>query len=191
MAEGKRDGTVLKATVTYLEMTSGPAGHPPPRPLLKTAILKAEEPPVHFYRYLYETVGRDYAWIERRLWSDDEIAALLTDENIALYVLYIAGVPAGFVELDYREQGVGQIAYFGLVPQFIGRRIGPWFLYQAVELAWQQPINVLRVSTCTRDHRKALPTYQRGGFVAYARGEKEITVPAEYMQWLPASDHRA
>jgi len=28
-------------------------------------------------------------------------------------------------------------------PEFIGRRIGPWFLHQAIELCWDEPIKRL------------------------------------------------
>ena len=173
------EGRSRTATVTYLAMDARPFGPPPPRPMLKTAILRADDPPVHFYRYLYDAVGRDYLWVERRAWSDEELAALLVDEKFALYVLYIGGVPAGMVEFDFREEAIGQIVYFGLTPDFVGRRIGPWFLHQAVELAWAEPIAQLKVSTCTFDHRKALSTYQRAGFKPYARGEKTITVPPD------------
>jgi GNAT superfamily N-acetyltransferase len=169
----------VTATVTYLMMESFPGGTPPPRPMLKSAILRAYDPPVHFYRYLYDVVGRHYLWTERRCWSDEELSAHLLDEKLELYVLYIAGVPAGFAELDFSEAGICQIAYFGLTPEFVGRRIGPWFLHQAIELAWSQPIAKVLVSTCTLDHKKALPTYQRAGFTVYARGEKTITIPPD------------
>jgi hypothetical protein len=55
----------LPAVVTYLGMEARPKGPPPPPPLLKTAILKCEHIPVHFYRYLYETIGQPYFWVER------------------------------------------------------------------------------------------------------------------------------
>ncbi|MEY4878540.1 MAG: hypothetical protein RJB62_8 [Pseudomonadota bacterium] len=169
----------VTAVVTYLMMENLPGGAPPPRPMLKTAILRAYDPPVHFYRYLYDVVGRPYLWTERRCWSDAELSAHLLSEKLELYVLHIAGVPAGFIELDFAEDGVCQLAYFGLTPDFTGRRIGPWLLHQAIELAWAQPIGKLLVSTCTLDHKKALSTYQRAGFSVYARGEKTITVPPD------------
>jgi hypothetical protein len=84
------------------------------------------------------------------------------------------------IEFDFREASVGQICYFGLMPQFIGRRIGPWFLHQCVELAWSQPIKRLLVNTCTLDHRRALPTYQRAGFIPYARAERTVIVPPDF-----------
>ena len=63
------------------------------------------------------------------------------------------------------------------MPEFTGRRIGPWFLHQTLEVAWAEPINEVQVETCTLDHRKALSTYQRAGFEPYARSEKTISVP--------------
>ena len=177
----------FSATVTYLAMETRPAVQPPPRPLLKTAILRAENPPVHFYRYLYDVIGRDYLWVERRNWSDAELEELLSDQQVALYILYIGGVPGGLAELDFREPKVGQIAYFGLTPDFVGRRIGPWFLHQTIELCWTEPIEKLRVNTCTLDHRRALSTYQRAGFVPYARGQKVVTAPADMP--APAARH--
>ena len=177
---GKQRGTEMPATVTYLAMHARPSLPSPPPPLLKTAILRSETPAVHFYRYLYNTIGQPYFWVERRLWSDEKLGSVLSQETLALYVLYAAGAPAGMAELDFREAGVGQIAYFGLMPEFTGRRIGPWFLHQAVELAWAQPIGKLLVNTCTLDHRKALRTYQRAGFVPYARAERVVLVPPDF-----------
>jgi GNAT superfamily N-acetyltransferase len=170
----------LAATVTYLGMEAKPKAAPPPAPLLKTAILKSENPPVHFYRYLYDTIGQRYFWVERRLWSDDRLRAFLAEEKLALYALYLGGVPAGMAELDFREPGIGQIAYFGLMPEFTGRRIGPWFLHQTIEICWAAPIKRLLVNTCTLDHKKALVTYQRAGFLAYARAERIVLVPPDF-----------
>ena len=173
-------GREIPVTVTYLAMEARPIGPPPPSPMLKTALLKCENPPVHFYRYLYAAVGERYFWVERLGWKDDDLAAMLKEEKSALYVLYIGGVPAGMAELDFREPGLGQIAYFGLTPEFTGRRIGPWFLHQVLELCWAQPIKRLTVNTCTLDHKKALATYQRAGFTAYARSERTVLIPAGF-----------
>jgi GNAT superfamily N-acetyltransferase len=169
------------ATVTYLGMEQRPKSLSPPPPLLKTALLKCESAPVHFYRYLYDRVGRPYYWVERRLWHDDKLQTLLADPKVALYVLYLGGVPGGMAELDFREAGLAQIAYFGLTPEFIGRRIGPWFLHQIVDICWSEPIQRVLVNTCTLDHKKALAFYQRAGFTAYARAERVVLVPHDFV----------
>ena len=59
-----------------------------------------------------------------------------------------------------------------------------WFLHQALELCWTQPIGRLLVNTCTLDHKKALATYQRAGFEPYSRAERYVLVPHDFP--LPA-----
>ena len=172
----------VTATVTFLEMTGKPAGGPPPpRPMMKVAILRAEQPPIHFYKYLYSEIGRDYCWVERLMRSDAELTEMLHNPRVHLYVLYLGGVPAGIAECDFRKDGYGYIAYFGLIPEFVGRRIAPWFLNQTIEMCWSQPINKLLVNTCTLDHPRALPLSQRAGFSAYGREERLIPIPTDFV----------
>lgn len=164
-------------TVTFLEMRARPAGPPPPQPKGKIAILRAERPPVHFYRYLYNTIGEPYLWVDRRKLGDEELAAIIGDPRVELYVLNIEGCPAGMAELEFREPGAAQVAYFGLMPEYIGRGFGYFFLHQAVSIAWSHPISSLLINTCTLDHPRALPLYQRIGFVPYSREDRYIELP--------------
>ncbi len=166
---GKRIPTV----VTFLEMRSR-APVLAPLPKGKIAILRAERPPVHFYRYLYDTIGRDYHWVDRKKVPDDALQTIIQDPKVELYVLHAEGCPAGMAELDFRKENVCNLAYFGLIPEFIGRGLGFFFLQQTVELAWTKPIAKYTVNTCTLDHRRALPLYQRVGFVPYAREDRYI-----------------
>jgi GNAT superfamily N-acetyltransferase len=163
--------------VTFLEMTGRPTALPPPQPKAKVAILKAENPPVHFYRYLYDAVGRAYYWVDRKKLNDDALAAILRAPGIELYVIYVGGCPAGMAELDFRENGVAHLAYFGLISEYVGHRLGYYFLYHAVANAWAKPVSRLLVNTCSLDHPRALPLYQRLGFVAYAREQRVVEVP--------------
>lgn len=167
----------IPMVVTFLEMTSKPSALPPPVPRGKIAIIRAMNPPVHFYRYLYDTIGDPYYWVDRRKLSDLELAAIIHDQKEEVYVLYTDGNPAGLAELDLRESGIAQLAYFGLMPEAIGKRLGYFFLYQAIANAWVHPITKLIVNTCTLDHPRALPLYQRLGFVAYSREDRYIELP--------------
>jgi hypothetical protein len=49
-----------------------------------------------------------------------------------------------------------------------------------VELSWTESIARLLVNTCTLDHKKALVTYQRAGFVPYARTERVVAIPPDF-----------
>jgi hypothetical protein len=43
--------------------------------------------------------------------------------------------------------------------------------------AWTHGIPKFKVNTCTLDHPRALPLYQRLGFVPYAREDRYIELP--------------
>jgi GNAT superfamily N-acetyltransferase len=174
MTNKKSSPRRIPTTVTFLEMKSRPSAIPPPRPKGKIALLRSEKPPVHFYRYLYDAIGRDYQWVDRKKLNDEQLAALLADAAIELYTLYVEGCPAGMAELDFRDATKANLAYFGLVPEFLGRRLGFFFLYHAALNAWARPISSLLVNTCTLDHPRALPLYQRVGFMPVNREERYI-----------------
>lgn len=160
---------VIEDTVTYLEMFERPAAPHLPPPAGRLALIRAERCTVSFYRYLYETVGTPWVWFERREWDDPKLAAELAKETTEVFVLYLGGVPAGYFELDAAAPRETELRYFGLVPEFIGRRLGPFLLQAAIDRAWSRPLDRFWVHTCTFDHPRALPLYQRAGFAVYAR----------------------
>jgi GNAT superfamily N-acetyltransferase len=159
----------LSDTVTYLEMTAKPVRPPTPIPAAKLALMRAERCTASFYRYLYDVVGEPWLWYERRLWSEVRLAEFLARPDIEIYVLYAWGVPAGYFELLRAPSGDTELAYFGLVPDFIGRGFGAWFLNSAIDTAWLGASQRVWVHTCTFDHPRALGLYQRSGFKVYER----------------------
>jgi GNAT superfamily N-acetyltransferase len=177
-----------KATITYLEM-GGPPTHTAPPPAIPHAVVRAHKPPVHFYRYLYDTVGQAYVWVERRRLGDAELRAIIEHEKVEIYVIHVDGVPAGFGELDFRRAGAANIAYFGLMPQFVGRGIGRYFLHQLLKIAWSHDISVLTVNTCTLDHPSALALYQKFGFRPVARRDTVIEAFDAARRGAGASPH--
>ena len=160
---------MLEDVITYLEMLERPSGRRPPAPFDKLALMLAENCSVSFYRYLYDTVGEPWLWFERRLIDDAALARLITKPTIEIFVLYVRGVPAGFFELDTASVRQTKLCYFGLIPEFIGRRLGPYLLQAAIDQAWSRPLDRFWLHTSTFDHPKALRTYQQAGFVVYDR----------------------
>lgn len=157
----------VETVVTTLEMTerpTRPATHPPAG--LPTALVRARTPTVAFYRWLYGQVGAHWTWMMRRLMTDGELRAAIEDPAVEIYVLHIGGVPAGYGEVD-RRKGPDDVdlAYFGLMPEFIGRGYGRYLLDAVIDLAWSAgPCERLRVQTCDLDHPRALGVYQKAGF---------------------------
>lgn len=159
----------LAVAVTCLEMVAPPVRPPMPAPLAKLALIHAERPTLSYYRYLFRAVGAPWLWADRLRMGDDALTARIQDARTALYVLYEAGVPAGFGELYARDAETTEIVYFGMMPENTGRRLGPYLLDHIVRIAWMGGPQRLEVETCTLDHPRALQTYQRAGFVAYRR----------------------
>src|SRR3954469_16602649 len=86
--------------ITYLEMRARPVQPRIPAPAAKLALMRAEECTVSFYRYLYATVGTPWLWCERRLVDDATLFTEIAKPSTEIFVLYVGGVPAGYVELD-------------------------------------------------------------------------------------------
>lgn len=168
---------LLDVTITSLEMRARPkrAGARPPLLKQPVMLLRAERPTLSFYRYLYNTVGRDWYWYERRLMDDSTLAKVIHDDGVAVYVLYIGGVPAGYVEIDSRRDVSVEIAYLGLVPEFVGRGLGRYLVNWAVDTAWDMNPERVWIHTCDLDHPAALPFYQKVGFTAFS--QEKIAIP--------------
>ncbi|MBU8540685.1 GNAT family N-acetyltransferase [Falsiroseomonas tokyonensis] len=154
----------IEVDVTFLRMDAPPATTKPDFPP-GAGVARLAACSVPFYRYLYDTVGRDYVWWLRRTVPDAEIAALLARPEISMHVLYQGGEPAGFYELERRSADQGMnLAYFGLMPHAIGRGAGRALLRHAIDTAWAERPRLLTVNTCTADHPRALPNYLEAGF---------------------------
>lgn len=165
--------------VTYLEMLErGSLPHIVPK-ARRHALIGAHDITLGFYRYLYDAVGRPWYWTDRKKLSDGELAEIIQDDAVEVYVLYVGGVPAGFYELNFRPMTdavpTAELAYFGIMPEFIGMGLGPYLLGQALDMLWHREPGRVLVNTCTLDHPKALPLYQRFGFRPYDR--KEVPAP--------------
>jgi GNAT superfamily N-acetyltransferase len=178
MTDRAAEPATLDIVVTYLEMVKPPTRPTVPAPPVgKIALFRAERPTVSFYRYLYNTVGEPWLWWERKLLSDAELERIIHDPLVEIYVLYVDGVPAGYAELDRRKPEEVELAYFGLIPHFIGRKLGPFLLNWAVDTAWFHKPKRLWVNTNNLDHPKALQIYQKAGFVPYRQETKTIPNP--------------
>jgi GNAT superfamily N-acetyltransferase len=161
-----RAGEEVPCTITYLEMEARPTCRRPPMPTgSASALIAARKPPVWYFLSLYDAVGQDYDWTDQHALPRAEVESFLHDPAVTLCTLMRGGWPHGFFVLDSRSEGLCEIAYFGLVPEALGGGLGKFLLYTAVHMAWDRPgTERLTVNTCSLDHPRALPLYQRAGF---------------------------
>jgi GNAT superfamily N-acetyltransferase len=178
---GRESGVVLEGvggwemaivTTTYLQMFARPQRVVPP-PKEGLAVVYARKPTLAYYRFLFDTVGKKWHWTGRESLSDAALSAIIHDPKDEIHVLFVDGVPAGFVELDRRVEGEIEISFFGLMPEFIGQGLGKYFLQLAIDKAWSYAPKRLWLHTDTEDHSAALPLYLKMGFAVYKEEVKD------------------
>jgi len=163
---------------TYLELRDPARLQPAPPPAGLVAGLRHCQPcAVSRYRELYAGVGAAYRWHDRLAWSDERLHAHLVSPDVAVWVLSVNGALAGYFELVRHDDESVEIAYFGLLPAFLGQGLGRWLLVRAVEQAWALGATRVWLQTCTLDHPAALPNYMARGFQPY-RTERYTVAPA-------------
>jgi GNAT superfamily N-acetyltransferase len=173
---GPAEGAVA-VVVTSLEMTS--SDHVVTEEFTPAAVAwrRVDEGGSAVSRDFYLRVGEPWHWVDRREWSDAQWQAWTDRPEHHLLVCQHDGRDAGYAELEQQGDGQVEIAYFGLLPEAIGRGIGRWWLAEVLGEAWRLPgTRRVWVHTCTLDGPAALATYQGRGMRACAR-EVEWRLP--------------
>jgi GNAT superfamily N-acetyltransferase len=154
----------VDVTTYYLEMTEAHALRPKPLRRQDVEIQQARVPCPELNRFLYTAVGGDWYWLDRLPWTYEQWRAWVEQPTVATWVAYVAGTPAGYFELEAQSGSNVELAYFGLLPQFIGAGLGGYLLTVAIERAWRMGAARVWVHTCTLDHPGALANYCARGF---------------------------
>ncbi|HEX4247175.1 MAG TPA: GNAT family N-acetyltransferase [Pseudonocardia sp.] len=170
------NGAVLITTTSLRQLD--PSDLVPAAPPTEPArIERVEEPAPEFARFLYTAVGGDWHWTDRLPWNLAAWTECLRRPGAELWVAWHRGGPAGYVELaaSTPAHAAGthtEIAYFGLLPRYIGRGLGGQLLTDGIRRAWTlherwpglAPVSVVWLHTCTLDGPHALRNYTARGF---------------------------
>lgn len=166
---GPAEGAVA-VTVTSLEMTSAEQIVPTPYTPDSAAWHRVDTERSSTSRDFYLRVGAPWHWVDRRDWQDDQWRAWTDRPEHHLLVCRMDGTDAGYAELEQQSDGVVEIAYFGLLPEAMGRGLGRWWLSEVLAEAWRLPgTERVWVHTCTLDGPAALATYEGRGLRPFAR----------------------
>jgi GNAT superfamily N-acetyltransferase len=162
---------------TYLEMTDPTGLRPPSTPRPEMEVRQARIPCPELNRFLYASVGGNWFWTDRLPWSYQQWLDYLDRAELKTWVAYVEGTPAGYFELEKQPDNSVEIAYFGLLPSFIGKGLGGWLLTHSIERAWEMAAARVWVHTCNLDGPAALSNYQARGLRIYRVETAEAAVP--------------
>jgi GNAT superfamily N-acetyltransferase len=166
--------TVIEVTRTYLEMRDPSELNGAKLDDPRIQIEEQRSCSVELFRFLYAEVGKNYHWIDRLPWTDEQIITHLNKPENSIWLMTSDGETAGYFELRKCEDGSVELAYFGLMPQFIGRGLGKHLLTCATEQAWTLGANRVWLHTCTDDDPAALPNYLKRGFKPFKTEKYEV-----------------
>lgn len=157
---------VVIVTTWYLHSHHPAELRPARLPDPPVAILEVGRPSPAFSRYLYTAVGADWHWTDRLPWTEAQWRDYLDPARVRTWVLWQAGAPAGYIELQRVEREV-EIAYFGLMPDCLGRGFGGHLLTEGLRAAWDWGADRVWVHTCSLDGPAALRNYEARGLRRY------------------------
>lgn len=171
--------------VWHVEMTD--------RPTLASSVerpydlRKCETPLPELNRFLYASVGAPWKWYMRLTWSWQQWQDFLNRPEVETWIAYQGATPVGYFELEQQTGAQTEIAYFGLLPEFVGKGMGRALLEDAIDCAWNLAESRIWLHTCTLDHPSALPNYLARGFRVFKEEDFEDLVPEEPLQPWPGA----
>ena len=136
-------------------------------------IQKVTPPNIELNKFFYKNVGKKYRWTDRLTWDNLKWTSYLENESVQTYVLKVHEDLAGYFEV-IRDRAINssEIAYFGLLDDYIGKKIGGFFLSEAIKICFNLNSKRVWVHTCTLDHKHALKNYLSRGMKIF----KEETI---------------
>jgi len=166
-------------TTWSLEITDPTQLRPAPAPPGPLEFRRAVRPSPELGRFLYTAVGGNWFWTMRLGWTYEQWLERLSHPRVETWILYEDGTPAAYFELDGGREPDVEIAYLGVMPAFIGRRLGAWLLTTAIERGFAMGATRVWVHTCTLDSPNALGNYRARGMRVFKEHSEPIDLPDE------------
>ena len=111
-------------------------------------------------KFFYKQIGKNYQWVDRLIWTDKNWIEYVSSPNLFTFVLKNNEEIAGFFELIYHKDKLEtEIAYFGLLKEYFGKKLGGYMLSEAIKKSFFFNVKRVWVHTCSLDHKNALNNY--------------------------------
>mgnify|MGYP006154787419 CR=1 FL=1 len=115
-------------------------------------------------KFFYKNIGKNCHWIDRLVWTELDWIKYINDERLSTYILKNKDQIAGYFEILFNKDiKEAEIAYFGILEEYLGRKLGGYLLSEAIKFSFNLGYTRLWVHTCSLDHKNALLNYQSRG----------------------------
>ena len=119
-------------------------------------------------KFFYKQIGKNYQWFDRLVWTDKNWIEYVSNSNLFTFVLKDNEEIAGFFELiHHKNRSETEIAYFGLLKEYFGKKLGGYMLSEAIKKSFSFNVKRVWAHTCSLDHKNALKNYLSRGMKIY------------------------
>ena len=154
----------MKVNRFYLEIKSLKSLNEVICPNQELILEKVSPPNIEINKFFYKNIGKKHRWVDRLIWDNLKWVTYIENNNVYTYILRLKDDLVGYFEIINDENSKStEIAYFGILENFIGKKIGGYFLSEAIKICFNNYSNRVWVHTCTLDHKNALKNYLKRG----------------------------
>jgi len=157
-----------KIVRNYLEIKSLNELKEKKKPNNKYIVEKVSPDDFQLNKFFYKQIGKNHRWNDRLVWDDKKWMSYVSNPNVFTYVLKHNEDIAGFFEIIYsKDKSEIEIAYFGLLIDYIDKKLGGYMLTEAIKISFSYNVKRVWVHTCSLDHKNALKNYLSRGMKIY------------------------
>ena len=115
-------------------------------------------------KFFYKQIGKNYQWIDRLVWTNNDWIKYVSNKNLKTFVLKKNGNLVGFFELIFnKEVSDSEIAYLGILEEYFNKGCGGYLLSEAIRKSFENGAKRVWVHTCSLDHPNAIENYKSRG----------------------------
>ena len=116
-------------------------------------------------KFFYKQIGKKHQWVDRLIWQDKNWIEYVSNKNLKTFILKKNNDFVGYFELFFNKNEC-EIAYFGILEEFIGKGYGGFLLSEAIRIGFKNA-NRIWVHTCSLDHPNAIENYKSRGMKVF------------------------
>ena len=149
----------------YLEINSINELKPKRTLLDDFTLFEAEKNNFDLNKFFYKQIGKKHQWVDRLIWQDKNWIEYVSNKNLKTFILQKNNDFVGYFELLFNKYEC-EIAYFGILEEFIGNGYGGFLLSEAIRIGFKNA-NRIWVHTCSLDHPNAIENYKSRGMKVF------------------------
>ena len=159
---------IEKIVRNYLEIKSLNELKHKKSPNNKFSVKKVFPEDFQLNKFFYKQIGRNHQWNDRLAWDDKKWIDYVSNSSVFTFVLKDNANIAGFFELIFHKNNLEvEIAYFGLLKDYMDKKLGGYMLTEAIKTSFSYNVNRVWVHTCSLDHKNALKNYLSRGMKVF------------------------